>query len=164
MKEWISNKKDFLIIAVLTLIAWAAVIVCCVVVSTYSFVFYVNDGLIFSEPETVETVYDIDFNEGEIFYILNYDGSKKINKIIQKNDFKKITNKSLEEVKEILNRYRDDLCEKELGLFDKNVEISELVKVGYYYLYLEDEEDDDDYTICILFPKEKKIYYFTINH
>lgn len=164
MKEWILKRRDSLIIAILTLIAWAAVIVCCVVVSTYSFAFYVNDGLIFSEPETVETVYDIDFNEGEIFYILNYDSSKKINKIIQKNYFEKITNKNLEQVKEVLNRYRDDLCEKELALFDKNVEISELAKVGYYFLYLEDEEDDDDYTICILFPKEKEIYYFTINH
>ena len=164
MKEWILKRRDFLIIAVLTLIAWIPIIVCCVFFSKYSFALYVNDGLVFNKPESIERIYDIDFNEGEIFHIYNYDSSKKIDKIIEKNGFKKISNKNLEEVKEVLNRYRDDLCEKELGLFDKNVEISELAKAGYYFLYLEDEDDDDDYTICILFSKEKKIYYFTINH
>lgn len=130
----------------------------------YCFEVYVNHNVSLWNPLNVETVYRYEFGEGEDFYIFNYASDKDIRKIIKKNNFKKITKDNLKNTIKILNKYRDDLCEKELKLFDRTVNISELSTIGNYYLYVEGIEDDGDYCIGIIFPKDKKIYYFNINH
>ncbi len=117
---------------------------------------YINNGVLLSKTKNVEEIYSYEFREGEDFYIFHYDREKDIKRIIQKNRFKKITNNNLDKITKVLNSYRNDLCEKELSLFDKTTNIQDLAKIGNYYLYTKDELDDDDYFIQILFPKEKK--------
>lgn len=127
---------------------------------------YLNHGVLLSKSTNVEEIYSYEFGEGEDFYIFNYDKSGDIKKIIKENGFKRITENNIEKITEVLNMYRDDLCEKELSLFDETTSISELVKIGSYFLYPEDldMEDDDHYSVQIIFPKEKRVYYFAINH
>lgn len=117
-----------------------------------------------SKPLNVEEIYHYEFREGEDFYIFNYDNDKQINTIIQHNDFKKITKNNLEKIK-VLNMYHNDLCEKELKLFDQTINISELTEPRNYFLYSEDIDlEDDDYFVQIISPKQKKLYHFNINH
>lgn len=131
---------------------------------------YVNYDVLLSRPLDVSEIYRYEFGEGEDFYIFNYDNDKDIDKIIQKNDFEKITKKNLDEITKVLGIYRDDLCERELSLFDATTNISDLAKEGNYFLYdldmeLEtDMKEDEHYFVEIIFPKEKKVYHFGINH
>lgn len=125
---------------------------------------YINHKVSLWNPTNIETIYRYNFREGEDFYIFSYDNDKDIKKIIQKNKFKMINQSNLNSNIRILNMYRADLCEKELELFDKTTNISELSKIGNYYLYKEDIEDDEDYFICIISPIDKKVFYFNINH
>lgn len=127
---------------------------------------YINHHVLLSKPLNVEEIYHYEFGEGEDFYIFNYDNDKQINTIIQHNDFKKITKNNLEKITKVLNMYHNDLCEKELNLFDRKINISELTKPGNYFLYSEDIalKDDDHYFVQIIFPKQKKLYHFNINH
>ena len=125
---------------------------------------YINHKILLWNPLNVETIYRYEFREGEDFYIFSYANDKDIKKIIEKNNFKKINKDNLKRVIKILTRYRDDLCEKELNLFDKNTNISKLSTIGNYYLYVDNREEDEDYSICIIFPLNKKIYYFNVNH
>lgn len=125
---------------------------------------YINHKISLWKPLNVETIYRYEFREGEDFYIFSYANDKDIKKIIKKNDFKRINQNNLKNTIKVLNRYRDDLCEKEQKLFDKNTNILELSTIGNYYLYVENRDNDDDYFICIIFPEDKKVYYFNINH
>ncbi len=125
---------------------------------------YINHHVLLSKPLNVEEIYHYEFREGEDFYIFNYDNDKQINTIIQHNDFKKITKNNLEKIK-VLNMYHNDLCEKELKLFDQTINISELTEPRNYFLYSEDIDlEDDDYFVQIISPKQKKLYHFNINH
>ena len=84
---------------------------------------YINYGVSLVKPLSTDIIYRYSFGEGEDFYIFNYDSDKDIEKIIQKNGFKKITKSNLEEITKILNIYHDDLCEKEISIFDKTTNI-----------------------------------------
>lgn len=127
---------------------------------------YINYGVSLHKPLNIDTIYRYSFGEGEDFYIFNYENDKDIEKIIQKNGFKKITESNLEEITKVLNIYHNDLCEKELSIFDKTTNISNLTKIGNYYLYSNDMnmKDDNHYSIQIIYPKERKVYHFAINH
>ena len=127
---------------------------------------YINEGVLLSKPTSVDIIYRYTYGEGEDFYIFNYDTEEDINKIIKKNNFKRITKNNLEEITKVLNIYRNDLCETELKKFDKTINILELTKTGNYFLYPEDMdmEDDNDYSIQIIFPEDKMVYHFAINH
>lgn len=128
---------------------------------------YINNDVLLSKPLNVDEIYSYEFGEGEDFYIFNYDNNKEINRIIQCNGFKKIAKSNLEEITKVLNMYRNDLCEKELNIFNKTISISELTKIGNYYLYSENidlEDDNDDYFVQIIFTEQKKVYHFNINH
>lgn len=125
---------------------------------------YINHKILLWNPLNVETIYRYEFREGEDFYIFSYADDKDIKRIIKKNKFKKINQDNLKRIIKILNRYRDDLCEKEQKLFNKTTSISKLSTIGNYYFYVQDTKDNEDYFICILFPNDKKIYYFNINH
>ena len=126
----------------------------------------INYGVLLSKPSKFDEIYSYEFGEGEDFYIFNYDKSVDIKKIIKENKFQKITENNLEEITKVLNIYRNDLCENELNIFDKTTTIEELAKIGNYYLYPTDMnmEDDNHYSIQIIFPEKKKVYYFAINH
>ncbi len=158
------NKKKIIIYSLIVILIGLAI------VKFFSFEFqvcleiYVNNDVLLNIPKSGKEIYSFDFGEGEDFYILNYENDNDIKKIIKKNDFEKITKDNLDEVIEALDRYHNDLCERELNLFDKTTNISELAVIGNYYLYVENEEDNDDYAIQIIFPKEKKLYHFYINH
>lgn len=106
-------------------------------------------------------IYFPEFGEGEDFYILNYN-SEKLKKIIKKNDFKEIKDDNENEVKQLLTKYREDLCEKELKLFDKTTSISKLSTIGNYYLYL--ELNKKDYFVCIIDMPNNNVNVFFVNH
>lgn len=106
-------------------------------------------------------IYLFEFGEGEDFYIFNYN-SDEIKKVIKKNNFKKIGKNNENEVKQLLTKYREDLCEKELKLFNKTTSISELSHIGNYYLYL--ELNEKDYFICIIDTADNKLNVLFVNH
>lgn len=108
-----------------------------------------------------KSIYLYEFGEGEDFYIFNYN-SDEIKKVIKKNNFKKIKVDNENEVKQLLTKYREDLCEKELKLFDKTTSISELSTIGNYYLYLELKKKN--YTICIGDILNNKVSVLHVNH
>jgi hypothetical protein len=129
-------KKTVIILSSISLL-----MICLVVILFYKYVdmacleVYINENVVLSKPLNVDEIYHFEFSEGEDFYIFNYDSDNDIKYIIQKNGFKKITKNNLDEITKVLNIYRDDLCEKELNLFDKTTNISDLAKIGNYYLY-----------------------------
>lgn len=104
---------------------------------------------------------EILFGEGEDFHILSYN-EKEIKEILKKNDFKKITEDNINDTRKVLTKYCDDLCERERSLFDKTTSISEMSKIGNYYLYL--ELNEKDYFVCIINSKDNKLNVFYINH
>ncbi len=103
-----------------------------------------------------KSIYLYEFGEGEDFYIFNYN-SDEIKKVIKKNNFKKIKVDNENEVKQLLTKYREDLCEKELKLFDKITSISELSTIGNYYLYLELKEKKVMIFYLVLFLFDYKL-------
>lgn len=162
-------KKKVLISGAITLSICLIMAILIIFLKNFDMIYleaYINYGVSLEKPLSTDIIYRYSFGEGEDFYIFNYDSDKDIEKIIQKNGFKKITESNLEEITKILNIYHDDLCEKELSIFDKTTNISNLTKIGNYYLYPNDINmvDDNDYSIQIIFPKERKVYHFAINH
>lgn len=158
-------KKKIIILSSISLLICLIVILFCKYFDIYCLTIYINNDVLLSKPLNVDEIYSYEFGEGEDFYIFNYNNDNEINTLIRHNDFKKITKNNLENVTKVLNMYRDDLCEKELSLFDKTTNISELTKIGNYYLYPKDiDMVDDDYFVQIIFPEQKKVYHFNINH
>ena len=157
------NKKKIIIYSLIVILIGLTI------VKFFSFEFqvcleiYLNNDVLLNIPKSGKEIYSRN-REGEDFYILNYDNDNDIKKIIKKNNFEKITKDNLDEVIEALDRYHNDLCERELNLFDKTTNISKLAIIGNYYLYVENEENDDVYAVQIIFPKEKKLYHFFIDH
>lgn len=117
-----------------------------------------------SSPLKEEKVYAYEHRKGEDFNIFYYD-KKTMKKIIKKNGFEEITDSNKEEVNQILKRYQNDLFNQRRILFDKKITISQLSRIGGYYLYINDIDDrDNDYFVCIISPTMDKLYVFYVNH
>lgn len=160
-------KKNLIIAFSIIIIVYTAIVLYTVNFGTCSEI-YLNYGVKLHKPLNTEIVYTYDFGEGEDFYMLNYDKKKDIKKIINRNSFTKITEDNLEDITKVLEKYRNDLCKDELGKFDNTTSVSELALIGNYYLHSDENEifneHNEHYFVEIIFPKNKKLYHFGINH
>ena len=124
-------------------------------------VFFINHGIFLPKPEAMTTIYHYPFREGEDFDIWTYD-EKNFYKLISKKYFYKIDENNIETVRKIILDYYNDLDENEKSLFDKNVDINELIDINNYYFYKLSNDDNQIFIIIIADCFSKNAYMF--NH
>lgn len=108
------------------------------------------------EPNTVVELLP-DENAGMDGYSLacwNY-SSVKMEKIIQNNHFKKITE---EEIMPLLERYKQYVEDSNKDLFEKKLDIERLLEHENYYAYFNDEDHLFHFTILITDIRNNRLY------
>lgn len=121
---------------------------------------YLNWHIYLPKANHLDTIYRFKFREGEDFSILTY-SSKRFEKIISKKRFKPINQENLEIISNKVTEYYNILDERERELFDRNVNINQLLDINQNNLYLLQISPVEERTYIILLASisERKIYY-----
>ena len=121
---------------------------------------YLNWHVYLPKAKHVDTIYRFDYREGEDLSILTY-SEKKFSKIISKKEFKPINQENLEIISRKVKEYYNILEDWEKELFDKNVDINQLLEItqNNFYLFKTSQIESRTYVILLASMEENKIYY-----
>lgn len=84
-------------------------------------------------PISEKKIFTIKFRDGEVFSMLKYNSDHR-RQIIKEYKFKKINDNTIEEIKEMVERFHISLDKENEKKFDATIKKDELIKYGNYFL------------------------------
>jgi|GEM_PF-3948008 len=155
------KKKTSIVYIVITVIITVSLVLLCRY--TDSILLNTNWGTYLPPPKEKDTIFSFDYREGDDFEIWEYSKSK-IENIKEKKGFTSITSNNIEDVRDIVNEYYEDLeYDKDLQYkFNENFSTDNIVVEGNYYSLTKGNEKPGCYLLMVLDVNTNKIYY--LNH
>lgn len=118
----------------------------------------INWGIYLPKPIKNNIIYRFDYKEGDDFEIWEYSNSK-LEKVKSKNYFNVLTDTDINDVKNYINVYYEEINKEEKSKFNANFDINKIVVPGNYYALIREE---NNYLLLLLDDIDNKIYY--MNH
>lgn len=109
-----------------------------------------------------KTIYSSGWQDGDEISIYHYNSKAKMRKMIEINNFEKISPENIANIRNSLINFYNDLSIDEKGVqgkevYNKNISNEQLLKMNNYYLI---KELKKDYIILILDVESKTLYTF----
>ena len=87
--------------------------------SSYESTIYTNWSIKLPKYKNKQVIFSFDYREGNDFIVLEYE---KIDSLIHSEDFKKISEDNIYDLKDIMDRYYSNLNHKEKEKFDDKID------------------------------------------
>lgn len=120
---------------------------------SYESTIYINWSIKLPKYKNKHEVFRFDYREGNDFIVLEYE---KIDSLIHSEDFIKISEDNVYDLKVIMDRYYSNLNRKEKEKFDNKINIGFLYNEENYYLFKEEPRR----FIIIIACQDDKAYIF----